>query len=268
MKKRICFLAALCLCLFLSAIAANADVLPISRRREPRENAFLVKHKEQCVPLGRYFIANGANGTVSVKKEPGARRDSGTLKNGERFSVQSTCLYQNEYWGHIWQRDGWVKMDQLLLPYDHVSFAKDHADKIYPYTRGPLQIIWMAKIVIWLWPGSDAERESIELPLTRLGISHGYKDEKGREWGFVPTAGSRGSVRRNFWICLSDLANANIEAFNPAPEPSVWKPETAHVDIKPLKGKATGGTVSALALIIGLMMALVGGTIVSVRRVF
>jgi len=225
MKKTCLILAAiLFLSLALPPGGARADVL-----WEP-EDDFYNKHSDECVTVSRIFYANGEDGYVSMKKEPGARREVGKIENGETIYIQFTYNHNGESWGiaeftepksERWT-SGWTPMDQLQAKYDYISFDEEHSSEYYSYsdddtTHEPIDI------VLWTWPGSGEIASTLQKewldPDTDSYILNGptraYKDSDGREWGFVGYFyGSR-----NSWICLSDPSNDNIPAFNPAPEP-------------------------------------------------
>ena len=254
MKKRIISIIAVCF-LLLPSLVVYADVIV-----EP-ENAFYNQYRNQIIYLGRSFSANGADDFVSVRKEPGSKSEIAKLQNGEVTYVQYSCLYDGDFWGFTFEYFGWIKMEQFSVLYDYVAFEEDHFDELYQYSGDYTEIKETRSAVAWPWPGADAPLWTFEdLDMGSFRASYAYKDDVGREWGFVTYLyGSR-----NVWFCLSDPLNRDIPAFNPAPEPSVWESETVHIDIREYvdtQGKET----SILFVIIGLVAVLVIGTAVLIK---
>jgi hypothetical protein len=236
----------------MTPLAAYADMAV-----EPGNN-FFKQHQNQIIFLGRSFAANGENGSVAVKKAPGARGNMARIKNGEVIFISSSCLYDGDFWGFTFAHSGWIKLEQMLVLYDYVAFEEDHLDELYYYTGDYAEIKETRSAIAWPWPGADALLWTFEdLDAENFTVSCTYKDHDGREWGFVTYLyGSR-----NIWVCLSDPLNRDIPVFNPAPAPMPWVSETVHVDI----GKS-GNTL--LVLIVVLVAALVIGTGVLIKAVW
>lgn len=246
MFKRIFALAAVCF-LLAPAFLANADVIV-----EP-SNDFYSQHQDRLVYLGRSFYADGPEGNVPVKTAPGAKNDTAELRNGEVVYIEYSCLYDGDYWGFIYTYPGgWVKMDQLLVLYDYISFEEEHLDEFYTYEGNYSELKKAGAVVLWPWPGAEAPIWTIEdLDTENFWVSYAYTDEYGREWGFVPLYDNR-------WVCLSDPLQRDIPAFNPAREPTRWLSETFHAGIE-----KSGG--STLVLIIVSVAVLVIATAVLIR---
>jgi len=222
MFKRVFVILVLCF-FFMPTLGAYADAII-----DP-DNDFHTRHASKAVYLGRSFVANGEDGHVAIKYEPGSKDDIASLKNGEVAYMQYSCLYDGDFWGFTYEYSGWMKLDQMLVLYDYVAFAEDHWDEFYSYNGDYTEIKKTQALIAWPWPGADAPLWTVEnIATTNFYVSHAYKDIQGREWGFV--AYLYGS--RNIWVCLSEPLNRNLPAFNPAPEPDIWVSETTHVDIK------------------------------------
>ena len=247
-------IAILVVCLFLMpSFTAYADVIV-----EP-ENDFYARYKSHIIYLGRSFTANGEGGSVSVKKEPGARGDMAILPNGSATYIQYSCLYDGDFWGFTFEHSGWIKLDQMFVLYDYVAFAEDHLDELYLYTGDYAEIKKDAAAVVWPWPGAESSLWTFEdLDTDNFRVSLAYKDKDGREWGFVTYLYGN----RNIWICLSDPLNRDLPALIPEPEPTVWVSETAHVDIKQYSPEKER---PILAVIIVLVTVLVIGTAVLIK---
>ena len=166
-------------------LAVSADVLI-----EP-DNSFYKRNSEQCVYLRRNFIANGANEYISVKREPGTKGEISEIKNNEIIYVEYSCLYDGDYWGLTTYvgvpgggKTGWVKMEQLLVVYDYVSFEEDHLNEFYQYTGDFIEIKDTRAVLIWNWSGSGTGAGTIkDVNVESFFVSYAYKDEQGREWG-------------------------------------------------------------------------------------
>jgi len=221
---RKCVFALIAVCLLLKpAFTVYADLI-----YEP-DNGFYQQHRRQIVYLGRSFMASGTGGSLSVKKDPGFRNDIAKLQNGEVTYVQYSCLYDGEFWGFTSEFSGWIKLDQMLVMYDYVAFEEDHRDELYPYDGDFSQIKETRSAIAWAWPGSDVYIWTYEnLDTENFRVSYAYKDNEGREWGFVTYLYGG----RNIWVCLSDPLNRDLPAFNPAPEPIPWVSETTHINIE------------------------------------
>jgi hypothetical protein len=237
--------------LFAAPLAVHADVVIESG------NDFYKANKDQLVFLGRSFSANGENGIVYVKKEPGPTRNIAKIQNGDIIYIEYSCLYEGNFWGFTLFPSGWVKMDQMLVLYDHVAFDEEYAGEFYPY-KGSFDAIGKTKsAVLWQWPGSGAPLWTVtDINPDHFTVSRAWKDPDGREWGFVRDI--RGN--ENVWICLDEPMNQDIPTFNPEPAPTVWEPDTVHKEINPSMN-------STIVLIIIFVAALAIGTIILIKIV-
>ena len=254
-KRCLMVLLVMAVCLMAFPVAICADVLV-----EP-ENHFYNRHREECEFLGRSFAANGKDGFVSVKREPGSGREVARAQNEESLYVQFTYWHKGKAWGAVisGDEDGWVPLEQLLLEYDYSAFEQEFKGDFYDYT-GSMDALYEAQnVVFWTWPGSGAqafvlekEWRNPETDESFLTATQAYKDVEGREWGFFPYVYGV----RNTWACLSDPGNKAISAFNTrAPQP--WVPEGSGLD--------TPGSPSAPWLVIILVAALGVGTVVLIK---
>lgn len=248
MLKRLFMIVTACFFL-IPALAAHGDVVT-----EP-DNDFYKRHASKIIYLGRSFTANGKNGSVAVKTEPGAETDIAKIQNGKVTYVQYSCLYDKAFWGFTFEYNGWIRLDETLVLYDYVAFEEDHLNEFYPYSGGHPEIMEARSAVAWPWPGANTYLWTFEdLDMRSFRIAHVYKDKDGREWGFIPYLYSS----KNIWICLSDPLNRGIPAFKPAREPEAWVSETAHTDIK-------RSDDPVVMLIAALVIALVVGTAVLIN---
>jgi len=255
MIKRLLFVF-MALLLAMPPLAVSADLVI-----EP-DNNFYKQYSDQCVKLGRNFCVNDADGYINLKREPGAKGGICRIKNDEIIYIEYSCLYDGEYWGLTTYREksggfktGWVKTEQLLVLYDYVAFEEDHFDEFYQYTGDLAKLKETEAAIVWAWPGSGKTFSTISsLDADSVHISYAYKDEQGREWGFVPYLyGSR-----NFWICVSDPVNRDIPFIYPAPDPVKWESETEHTEIEKTDN-------AMIIIIIVLVVTLVAGTAILIR---
>ncbi len=222
MKTIRIFLLVLVCFLLIPSVVAHADVII-----EP-ENEFYEEYKSEIIYLGRSFIANGKDGFAAVREAPGAKSETGRLQNGEKTYFQYSCLYDGDYWGYSLVLQGWIQTDQLLVLYDYVAFEEEHFNELYLYKGDYGKIKETRSAIAWPWPGADAPLWTIEdIDMEYFYIIYAYKDSQGREWAFAES-----NDYGYMWICLSDLMNSDIPAFNPAPEPTKWVPERKYVVTK------------------------------------
>ena len=251
MKKLLLINLLVLLLLAATPVVAYADVVV-----EP-ENAFYDRHRDDVIYLGRNFVVNGPDGYASVVKAPGSKVTSKQLENGEVVNLQYSCLYDGEFWGLSFWPTGWIRIDQLLVLYDYVSFEEVHIGEFYQY-EGDFAVLKEAGTAIsWPWPGAETlvwEYESVDMD--NFHVVHAYIDPSGREWGFVTYLYGD----RNIWICLDDPVNSDMPAFNPAPPPVPWVSATTHTNITD-----NSGFSGMLIVIIALIAVLVIGTIVLIK---
>ena len=221
MKKYIFILLVACF-LLIPSHAAHADLI------WPPANAFYFQHEEQIEYLDRSFCLNNAYKSASVKKAPGEKSNTSKLENSEPVYIKFSCLYGGDYWGYSTEYNGWIKMDQLLVLYDYITFEEEHQEELYPYEGDYREIKQASAAIMWPWPGSGDPQQTLEgIGGGNFGVSHAFKDKEDREWGFV----SYHYGSQNMWVCLSDPLNRDIPAFNPAPEPAPWVPDTVYINI-------------------------------------
>jgi len=229
---RIFVIILICLLLLPSVVISADSIFYVDTN-----NDYFEQHRSQMVYLERRFIVNGEDGFVSLREAPGAKDETGRLQNGEEIVLYYLYLYDGDYWG-ITLDDGWVQMDQLLVLYDYVSFEKDHFDELYLYKGDYGEIKETRSAIAWPWPGADAPLWTADdIDMEYFYIIYAYTDSQGREWAFAES-----NDYGYMWICMSDLMNSDIPAFNPAPEPTKWVPETRHpfTQIEPTYNNVSG----------------------------
>lgn len=206
MKRVLTCLLTLTMLLALAA-PARADVI-----WEPN-NTFYKTHQNQCrnVP-GRAYYANGEEGFVTLWTAPGGSTVAWQLENGEKLYIQ--WLYED--WGYAEKGEdgGWVSMEDLLLVYDHISFAEEYGGQFRDYDGEFANYDGdAAGIAFYEYPGASevvsywdlSEWREILDNLTGTADQDSYiqsvfVDENGLTWGFVGYMYGR----QNAWFCLDD----------------------------------------------------------------
>ena len=234
MLKR--FLAILIVCiLLLPAATASADVV--------WGNDFLDRNRDEVQPMNRLFIVNGPNGHVSAKVAPGSKKEEAAYVNGDLILIGSIYLHKGRYWGippisHMYYGNGWILMDELLMVYDHIDFVSEHQEELYAYTGSAGRILESEGYYVWRWPGSDMQKRHYlteYMQESDFVAQNAYNDNEGREWVYFRISGgeSFGGLSQinaaTGWICLDDVDNSTLPAFNPAPEPIHWSGEEVPV---------------------------------------
>ena len=206
-------LLTLLLCL-LAAPAIRADAII-----EPEGDSFYSSHRDDVQYLFRAYIANGADGYVSLYKSPLSTRVRENVANGTVLSC--SFLYTDAggaAWGGVWGTGfslrGWVRLDDCVVQPDYLSFDEAHQDDFVPYdSRFDDALRQGASLVLWTYPGSGVvAAENIDAQWFDGNMaehfSQCYVDADGRFWAYV---GYCYGVR-NSWLCLSDPENADIPA--------------------------------------------------------
>ena len=264
MKKRgLVFLLLTVSLLLTLPFAARADLIIA-----PYNNVFFTRHRDECTYLWQRRYANGENGFVSAKEEPGSEKETIAVENGERLNIMFTYNYEGEEWGvatiHTSEQSavpisGWIPMEQLLLLYDELSFAEEYGHEFYRYIGSYDSLKTAEELVFWSWPGSGIMQNPESIPGSIISAKNeeysffsAYKDEEGREW--IHASYVQGRESSGVWVCISDPENREIPAFNPPPELAPW-----------LSATPSKSALSTPWLITILVAVLVAGTVVLVR---
>ena len=230
-KRLSALLLALCF-LCAAPLTAHADVV--------FDNKFTPPLEEQ-ERIGRYLVANGPDGSVSVKEEPGSKVELFRAENGQTIYIAYVYYYKGQYWGGMGNNSfhgsgllGWIPMDQLLIPYDNVAFTERYGYEFYTYTGSTAALEAAKEVVLWSWPGSESRRKA-SAEEYEYRILYAWADEAGREWAYALITHPHsmcGSYSFRSWLCLSEPANENIPAFNPAPPPQKWLPSDEYETVR------------------------------------
>ncbi len=207
MMKRLLRLSLTVLLLLALVPAAGADVI-----WEP-QNSFYDTHRDQCEYVGRGYYANGREGFITLWEAPEGDRFTAQYENGQEL----TLYYRYRDWGCLsrWEDgrevSGWVPLSDLVLVYDHISFAEEYDIRPYAgefagYAGGAQSVHFYeypgAPEVKYTWALDDPSWDVLDR-LTGAGgessyISSVFVDEEGLTWGYV----SYLFGRLNGWFCL------------------------------------------------------------------
>lgn len=245
----------------LAALAVICTTVAADVIWEPDDD-FYRREAENCVHLGRSYTANGGGGSVDVLKSPGSGEKVATVENGNTFFIAFTYTDKDdEKWGVIELSDkggtGWIRMDELLVVYDYISFEEEHKNEFRQWKGGYDGLEAGNDVVFWSYPGSGViTRKDSEIDKD-LSISYVYTDADGRDWGFV---GYYYAVR-NCWVCISDPANDAIPAFNAqsdisTPSPGAVSSETT-VRAEQQEPQAAGGPSAEVLLFVLVAMVVI-----------
>lgn len=262
MKKSLCrVLSALFLCLLaVPAVYADSIVLPDG-------DPFFARYGDDCEYLQRTYTANGPDGYVSLYKSPLSTQVRENIANGETLYCSS--LYTDAsgvQWGGVWRSTwnendplrGWVRLSDCVVVPDYLSFAEAHESEFFPYDGGYDQILREAgRVVLWEYPGSGVVvQDDMDTTWVSDGpgnyISQCYEDSDGRVWGYI----SYLYGYRNVWLCLSDLANAELPADPDVlpPQPELIPPADEIPAPRPNIPLLTVGLIAALAVLTAIFI--------------
>ena len=197
MKKLLALAAAFVLALTVTLPAA-ADIII-----EP-DDAFYVRHQNECDYVGRSYVANGEKGYVVLYTAPGSI-PKGNVVNGERIYVSHKWT-DHDGDGTRWAvtQDGdWMQMSDLALIYDYQEFEADFGGEFKPYdgTGGEITkaclYSYPGGVYVWTWDMGEDLSEAFR---------HIYVDAGGRSWGFIGYY----MGRHNQWVCLDDPLDENL----------------------------------------------------------
>ncbi len=184
---------------------------------------------------GRYYQANGADGTITLWNFPNSIRRIAEYKNGTEFKV--VWLYTDEN-NVVWtvledyveepikgsksgetQREyfsGWVRMSDLLLVYDHISFVEEHEKLLVPFEGQINPAHNLADFIYWDYPGSEKINETwfnehIVLEPGDEQFLYAYFDENDRPWVYIEVY--HGKLAKG-WVYLDDPLNSKFHELN------------------------------------------------------
>ena len=232
--------------LLMPSVTVYADVV--------MGNDFQWENKDETNKLERErFIVNGPTGYVIPQQRPGEANEGFTFErpwtgsdldvvlpifyNGSILFMDSTYVHDGEYWGvmrasHTYSWPGWVPMEHLLVEYTRHDFEEENQGRFYEFAGDVDTIFSAERIIFWQWPGSDREKRIFDdsgMVFNDVYVSRAYRDEEGREWGYLRINYSWVNLTYSWWteswVCLTDPANSDIPSFNPSALPATWSPD-------------------------------------------
>ncbi|WP_167956099.1 hypothetical protein [Anaerosporobacter faecicola] len=223
MKKRmgsvLLLLGLLLITIFNENKRIKADVI-----WEP-EDDFYREHTDECTYVNRSYTSNGEKGYIIVYRSPIQNKKIDALINGSTLHVSFSYDKDGEIWGVInydkkgddtvepayaGGTTGWVRLEELNVVYDEISFREDHTGQIQSYSGDFDTYEIKEQIYIWTYPGSGEALNKIDKTTwdnkeNAPNLSECYTDEDGREWGYVGYYYGMGG-----WICISDPENEKL----------------------------------------------------------
>ncbi len=201
MKRFATLLLILVLCLSLG-MSALADVI-----YEP-EDDFFEKHRDECFYENRVYMAWGEAGHAAVMKNPKSNKVMEELPNG-------TEVYVGWIWGKeggwaLLEGRGWVRMDELSVKYDSISFEEEHgAEFVILEEPEFIDLTGCECLQLWRYPGDTepfatlswtGEDAWFSEPPKDLSFNTIYESPSGgHRWGYVHYFYGY----RNCWVCLT-----------------------------------------------------------------
>ncbi|BFL45553.1 hypothetical protein [Lactonifactor longoviformis] len=230
--------------------------------------SFYGKHRSQIKPINRMFEANGSGGRADIYEEPGEEEPVIKMDNGSVFCV--IHMYtdkKGDKWGSLlydvqgndtartqfYTGDylGWVKMEDLLVRYDEISFREEFGKQFQKYA-GELDGYQAEHQTLYFWeyPGSEYKQEwQIQEEAGDWNIQETYRDDAGSLWGYSDyLPGVKG------WICMTDPVNPDLPVLVresvPASEVEEYAPG------KPKRGYEfiIGGMILLVSLLTAVMI--------------
>lgn len=235
-------------------VPAFADVIV-----EP-EGEFYQQHQDECTLVNRKFSAGGAEGTVTAYKSPEDYQVQATFENGETVYIDFVWQGEELEWGHNWNTESWLPMDDLALFYDSQSFIEDHEDEFTDYDGSVSEL---TKVLLYSYPNSGEFIDDFELGegyMTAADtVQHIYTDEQGNRWSYIGYY--LGTL--NCWFCLDDPMNDGLDSGNVPIGQSVSQQRAAPA----LTGDmVVQNELKTLLLPGGLVLALVAGTVFLIQK--
>lgn len=246
-------------------VPAFADIL-----WEPLDDNYYQENMGNFDYVGRSFYTNGADGCVTVYKEPAGKEQVDVLPNGCRMYVSFEEDKGGKKWGVIqyeykdgtytpswdWDtsgkiiRTGWVPMDSMWLIYDYQSFEEEHEDEFENYTGDAREFIGK-EIYCWKYPGAESYNSAMTVSDfdggMELSFSRTWLDEEGRLWGDM----NYYYGVRDCWVCLSDPENDSLPTVQRGEPLNLVPTDTAKVE------KGASGTGNSLYLVLAFSMILI-----------
>lgn len=169
----------------------------------PYDN-FLVRHKEDCNLLCRFFTSNE---TATIWENPESSKTLTQVAAQTELYIYYTYVDENDtLWGmiqYVKESDGtvrqaesseksttgWIKMKQFILVYDGIAFMEEHEEDIKIYNGEYDSLTELKNITLWTYPGSDTMVCTIEsIQKADYWFSETYTSDFGEKWVYISTA--------------------------------------------------------------------------------
>ena len=204
MKRKLLALLTAMLLMVTMVTPAFADII-----WEPYGDNFYEKHRDECSYHDRCYLANGEKGYVTVKTSPDSLGDVTNIANGTRFFVVHLWTGKDgAQWGVGYPAGefdsvGWVKLSEMAMVYDHISFEEDHSHEFGEYDGSGDDL---GKALVFSYPGgtvkSTLEENAGYMPFAE-SFHNLYTDENGLRWTYVGYY----MGHRDGWVCVDDPMN-------------------------------------------------------------
>ncbi len=208
MKRKLLALLTALLLLATMITPAFADLI-----WEP-QNSFFERNRTECEYVDRAYIANGAEGYVTITTSPNSHSKLANIGNG-------TTLYISFVWtdkdGTQWgigypagefDTEGWTPLADLAQIYDYRDFEEDHGGEFRDYDGSGDDL---GKALVFSYPGGVVKSTLEENPsyMTFAEAFHNlYTDENGLRWTYIGYY----MGHREGWVCIDDPMNEGLGA--------------------------------------------------------
>jgi hypothetical protein len=231
------------------------------------EDDFYQKHSEDCEKLNRSYTANGPEGEIVLWKSPVSKKKVASFENGSVFNVEYIYTDKKEHsWGIVEtvQGNGWLRMEELVLVYDNISFCEQHESEFQPYNGEFDAYVVEEPILLWTYPGSGKTYGTISELDQLHSFVYVYTDEEGRQWGYYafklklkdnPKSELGNSAS---WVCLTDPTNKDLPVIEyESADSSVTKQPSEHIQLSDrTKSNQVGNGKNEVILYLGIPVAI------------
>lgn len=207
MKRKLLALLTAMLMVVTLVTPAFADII-----WEPYGDSFYDRHRNEITYHDRGYLANGEKGYVTVRTAPDSMTEVVNLANGTRFFVVHVWEDKDgTQWGvgypsGQWDKEGWVKLSDMAMVYDYISFNEDHSSEFKEYDGSGDHL---TEAYVYSYPGgvcgSKMEQGSGDYTFVE-GFQNLYTDENGLRWTFIGYY----MGHRDGWVCIDEPLNENL----------------------------------------------------------
>lgn len=215
-----------CLTLIGMKSAVKADFILYPKDEFEKEHSRECEEaNESNMAVRNYTVSGeGVNSYVSPENENVVN----LLIKGSEHTIY--FVYKEKKSDQLWgclDAGEWVKMDQMVLKYDNISFMEEHAAEIKD-TDSSLQVIpqvngydlksiaQMAEYpggepYSYVWGGNLNFNKNSEGYYTTVMPKKLYEDKDGKLWGYID-AYNTGYIKG--WYCISDLPKSAVRDYD------------------------------------------------------